>query len=135
MFNAYDVNDFDRDGVPSGTDCNDADPTLKTIPPEIAGLTMSKVTGASRVAWTSQDPTAGSATNYDAARGLLSALRSSGTFSGATCLANDLADTPYDDASASPPVGDGYWYLVRGQNACGTGTYGRSALDAASPCP
>jgi hypothetical protein len=135
LFNAYDVNDFDRDGVPTGTDCNDADSTLKTIPPEVAGLVMSKVTGASRVAWTSEGATAGTATHYDTARGLLSALRSSGNFSGATCLADNVPDTPYDDTSASPPVGDGYWYLVRGQNACGTGTYGRSTLDVASPCP
>ncbi len=135
LFNAYDVNDFDRDGVPAGADCNDNDPGVKTSPPEITGATMSKVAGASRVAWTSEDPTAGTATNYDAVRGLLSTLRSSGSFSGGTCLANNLFDTPYDDTGASPPAGDGYWYLVRGQNSCGTGTYGRSALDTASPCP
>lgn len=134
LFNAYDINDFDRDGVLAGVDCNDSDSTLKSIPPDVAGLALSKVSGATRFAWTSEDPTAGTATNYDFARGLLSALRSSGTFGGAACLANDVSDTPYDDASPNPPVGDGYWYLMRGQNACGTGTYGRSSLDAASPC-
>jgi hypothetical protein len=39
------------------------------------------------------------------------------------CLATGL-DEVYKEDQAAVPVGSGYWYLVRGSNACGAGTYG-----------
>jgi hypothetical protein len=74
--------------------------------------------------WTSQDPSAGAGTVYDLASGLVGDLRLSGGFAGAACVANDVADTPYDDTRAGPSSGSGYYYLVRAQNACGAGGYG-----------
>src|SRR5262249_52785580 len=107
------------------------------------GAAMSKIGGLVRLSWTSEDPTAGVATTYDIVNGLLGDLRTSGSFSAATCLAGNVADTPYDDATSPPPPGSGRYYLIRAQNACGAGTYGnsslvpdpRDALDSGSTCP
>ena len=49
---------------------------------------------------------------FDTAKGDLDSLRSSGNFSGASCLENDGTDTQSTD-SATPAAGDGYWYLTR----------------------
>jgi hypothetical protein len=142
LVNAYDVNDFDRDGAAGGSDCNDSNADVQHPPVEVAGITLSKLTGATRLAWNSQDPTAGAATTYDVVTGLLSALRSSGGFAGATCLADGVR-TPLDDTRGAPAAGDGFYYLARAKNPCGTATYGssghlpdpRTALDTSSPCP
>ena len=55
--------------------------------------------------------------------GLSPALKS---FRGAWCLANGVADTPYDNFSVDPPRGGGRYYLVRGKSDRGIGTYGDS---------
>ncbi len=135
-------NDSDLDGVPAGVDCNDADPNIRAVPAEIAGVLLSKVGATARVSWTSQDASAGSSTSYDIVTGDLAALRTSGGFGAATCLVNNDADTPFDETRPQPAAGVGVYYLVRGQHAC-TGTFGnsrkdpdpRDALDAAAPCP
>ncbi len=142
LASAYDVNDFDRDGTAGGSDCNDLDPDVQHAPAEIASVALSKVGGATRLSWTSQDPTAGVATTYDVVSGLLLDLRSSGGFAAAICLQNGILDTPFDDPRSAPAAGNGFYYLLRGRNSCGIGTYGnssivpdpRDALDAASPC-
>src|SRR4030095_7950793 len=93
------------------------------------------------VAWDSQEAVPAPATSYDVARGSLSTLRSGGYPGGAVCAQDDAADTPYDEVGSpcSPAPQDGCWYLARGQNLCGTGTYGSgtngATLDPASPCP
>jgi len=135
------ITDGDGDGVLSGSDCNDADPNVRVAPTEIAGLAISKVGAATRIAWSSQDGSSGTGTNYDIVTGDMAALVSSG-FAAATCLVNNDADTPFDDGSPPPAAGSGVYYLVRGQHAC-TGTYGnsgqavdpRDALDLDGPCP
>ncbi len=135
------IADGDGDGVLSGSDCNDADPNVRGAPTEIAGVTISRVGPATRIAWISQDATAGSGTSYDIVTGDLAALVSSRGFTAATCLVDNDADTPFDDGSARPAPGGGAYYLVRGQHAC-TGTYGdsgqtvdpRDALDLSGPC-
>ncbi len=135
--------DADGDGVPSTLDCNDGDPTVGRAPTEVLGLTVSRPSGATaRLAWVSQDGTAGSGTSYDVVTGSVAALRTSGGFGGASCLVDDDADTPYDDTRPRPAAGAADYYLVRAEHAC-VGTYGnagvtpdpRDALDAASPCP
>ena len=65
------------------------------------------------------------ATSFDIVRGSLSALRSSnGNFQSATqaCLADDTIATSFA-ASGTPSAGDGFWFLVRGGNCGGHGTY------------
>jgi len=85
---------------------------------------------------------------YDLVRGSLSLLNSSGgnfTTSLQACLADDQAGLGFVD-TALPPVGNGFWYLVRGLSCGGAGTYdsvggnqvgSRDAEIAASPgsCP
>jgi hypothetical protein len=66
------------------------------------------------------------ATGYDVVRGVLSTLRASqGNFTVGvdSCLQNDTSQ-PHADDAATPPAGDGFWYLVRSVNACSEpGTY------------
>lgn len=85
------------------------------------------------MSWADQAGLIGSAARYDLASGALSALAVTG-YVGATCLANDLNTTSFSDAR-TPSAGDGFYYLVRSQNACGTGTYGAAGLDQQTTCP
>ena len=65
------------------------------------------------------------ATNYDVVRGVLSTLRTShGSFQSSTqaCAVNDTVATS-STISGTPSVGDGIWFLVRGDNCGGAGTY------------
>jgi hypothetical protein len=101
-------------------------------------------TGVARLVWGS----IAGATGYDAVRGSLVVLESSGgNFTTATtnCLGNDLSTTTIDD-NQPLAAGQGYWYLLRAVNCGGAGTYNsgapsqtgsRDAEIAASghPCP
>ncbi len=65
----------------------------------------------------------------------MSGLRTLGL--GATaCVEADVANASYDDLRPNPPAGDGYFYLIRIKNGCGSATLGagRLAADAAT-CP
>ncbi len=129
--------------VANALDCDDSDATVFGVPGEVLDVEAARTIGSVEFSWTSQDPVAGSGTGYDLVTGDLGALRSSGGFGAASCLADDLADTPYPDARPAPIAGEGEYLLVRAQNSCGTGSYGsaaadpdpRDALDAGGPCP
>ena len=75
---------------------------------------------------------------YDVAGSTLSDLRLNGT-STAVCLSNDGTGTSFTDTRSSPATGDGYYYLVRAQSQCGTGTYGHDSASVertpAAGCP
>jgi hypothetical protein len=83
----------------------------------------------------------GSPASFDIVKGLVSDLRSSGTYAAAACFVA-LADAPVTDSEV-PPAGDAFYYLARGRNCCAAEGYGdsttvpdpRDALDLASPCP
>ena len=143
IFNAWDAEDFDRDGVGLLADCNDADPAVRAVPSEVAGLAVTKAPGGTELGWVSQASSAGQGTTYDLVSGWLSELLASRSYSGAYCLKNEQAAPPYTDTHPAPPVGDGYYYLIRGDNVCGTSTYGnasytpdpRDMLDSSGPCP
>ena len=65
------------------------------------------------------------ATGYDIVKGDLGRLRSSGgNFALATnnCLSNNRTTTSMTDSS-TPAQGQGFWFLVRGENCGGKGTY------------
>ncbi|HEX6853623.1 MAG TPA: M28 family peptidase [Candidatus Polarisedimenticolaceae bacterium] len=83
-----------------------------------------------RLTW----PPVPGAVRYDVASG---ALPTTGLHD-ASCGANDLLAEAWDDARPDPGAGAGYWYLVRGENAFGSGTWG-SGSDAAprtiAACP
>lgn len=130
----------------SAGDCNDASASVHPGVAEVCGdgidndcdgiaddagalagsssMSVTAVAGGS-VSWT---PIAG-ANVYDLVRGSLGVLASShGDFSLATsaCLGNDLLATSQSDA-AVPYPGQGYWYLVRGVNCAGPGTFDSGA--------
>jgi spore coat protein A len=89
-------------------------------PPEVTGTGFGS-DGAS-LAWT---PIAGApaGTVYDVSRGPAGPWPvGSG---GESCLAT-VAAPPATDGTVPAP-GQAFWYLVRGRNACGTGTYGFAA--------
>jgi len=119
--------------------------TCTSTPPSgIPSVSMSQEAGGSRVRWT----TVATATGYDVVRGSVGTLRSTaGDFTSATnaCLANDTAELSVLDANI-PAAANGFWYLARGMNCGGSGTYdgpgGRQSgsrdaeIDAAaSRCP
>jgi len=86
---------------------------------------------------------------YDITSGSLSVLRASGgDFTAATqrCTAGRVVTTSKTVAGPPPPAGDGFWFVLRGANCRGRGTYdsgapkqvgSRDAEIAASPaaCP
>ncbi len=129
-------NQADTDGDGAGDVCDLAplDPTLIAIPGEIAhvGLGSDGMT----VTWQSATVTAGSATVYDIVRGLIHELPAHGA-PGEACVASGLRTTSWSDA-AIPAEGAGFWYLVRGRNSLGAGTYGATSDGTArtpAACP
>ena len=121
-------------GAANGTACNDGNACTAndacqagactggvalTVPAEIANVTF----GAdhSTIVWNSASG-AGPGTVHDVLRGLTSQFPV-GSGPGESCLAPGIAAATASDP-ATPPVGSSYWYLVRGRNACGTGSYG-----------
>jgi hypothetical protein len=112
-----------------------ADAVFAQVPMAVAGVSGGKVAGAVRISWVSQNPPVGLATSYDVVSGQLSDLRATHGYAGATCLANNVANTPYDDTRGNPATGDAFYYLVRASGSTGSGSYGPAALDAAAPCP
>ncbi len=73
------------------------------------------------------------ATSYDVVQGALSTLRSShGSFQSATqaCSTNDTLATSIT-VSGTTGVGDGFWFIVRGANCGGAGTYNSGAASQA----
>jgi hypothetical protein len=102
-------------------------------PAEIDGITVDGHTGTT-VSWTA----ASGSVVYDVASSTLSDLRANGTTT-AACISNDDAGTSFVDGRADPAAGDGYYYIVRAQSACGSGTYGFDSSSQervpASACP
>ena len=65
------------------------------------------------------------ATRYDVVRGSTAALPVGPGGGDEVCFDNLLSATLVD--AAVPSAGGGFWYLSRGQNACGDGTFGNSS--------
>jgi len=114
--------DGDGDGAPDLCDCAPGNGTAFALPPEASGLAWSDPT---TLAWSSLAPMAGSGTHYDVLRGLTSEFPV-GSGPSELCLAPDVASTTRTDPSA-PGAGRAFYYLVRGRNACGVGTYGATS--------
>jgi hypothetical protein len=127
--------DIDGDGVPNAQDCQPLDPSQSAPAPEIAGLVLAKAATTS-VSWTLVP---GTVSSYDVIGGVLSALHAAGSSSDASCLANDVVLSAWNDSRPDPVGEEGYYYLVRGSNACGGGTYGAASGGAeripGTPCP
>ena len=93
--------------------------------PQVGNLTLAE-TGVTQLTW----PNLGAGVVYDVAGDDLSILHSSGSVESATCLADDLPANTWDDTRPEPAAGDAYYYLVRSQGMCGTGTYGSASSGA-----
>jgi hypothetical protein len=80
-------------------------------------------------------PTA-SATTYDVVRGSTGALPV-GPGGGDEVCFDDLPGPSVIDVTV-PAAGSGFWYLARGENACGNGTFGNRSNGApriTTTCP
>jgi YVTN family beta-propeller protein len=128
--------DRDLDGHLNGDDCADGDATTFAPTVEVTNLTVAGA-GPTTIAWDGQASAPGvGAVLYDVAGGILSELRVSGLAASTACLAGGLGAPSYDDTRPDPPIGEGYFYLSRATNACGSGGFG-PGLEAIDPltCP
>ena len=101
----------------------------RAVPEGSIGLTVTQAGGSTvLLSWTAVS----GATTYDVVRGGLLALHgSNGNFQVATqtCIVNNAPGTSFT-TGGTPSAGDGYWFLVRGRNCGGKGTYGGGSEDA-----
>ncbi len=119
--------DLDGDNIGDLCDCAPADPTNPT-PPETLGLQYSVPSPDKQtITWL---PNAG-AFQYDVVRGDLSALPVGPGGGDEICFDNLAAATVTD--AAIPNLGAGYFYVVRGENLCGGGTYGNTHTNPGPP--
>jgi hypothetical protein len=120
--------DQDGDGAGDVCDCAPHDHGAFALPGEISGVLLD----GDAIAWDSAVPAAGSGTVYDVLR---AGIHDQPPGSGASevCFEPGIATPSATDVSV-PPVDDGYWYLIRGRNTCGAGTYG-SASDGTPRSP
>ena len=127
--------DDDNDGVPDVSDCAPLDPTAWASPGEVGGVLVEKGT-PTLLSWSV--PSGGGA-SFDIVGGAISEIRADGGVGSGGCLANDRSATTWGDSRPDPAPGDGYYYLIRGQNVCGAGTYGTATggapRDPAGGCP
>ena len=125
--------DIDGDGRDNALDCAPTDPTAADPPG--AEATSLLVTGgaAADLAWTAPSGS-NPAWTSDIVRGAVLQMRADGGMGAATCLATAHPSPPYTDA-ALPPPGDGWYYHVRGRNACGAGPLGSGSNGVPRPSP
>ncbi len=127
---------FDQDGdgyTTCNLDCDDSDPGVWYAPVELWNLAVSEGS-PSVVSWDDLAIYIGPETVNDLSSGNFSGAAGI-DFSSATCLQSGGGPSVTDGRS-DPAVGNGFWYLARARNSCGTGTYGNSQRDAGIPaCP
>jgi YVTN family beta-propeller protein len=125
--------DRDEDAHLNAEDCAPADARAFEVPGLVTGFVMA---GTTTLAWDDQIPGTGPGTHYDVVGGALSVLRAGGLEAATSCLAGDITTTHVEDPLGDPPAGGGWFYLVRAENACGSGGFGpgRESLDALA-CP
>jgi len=153
LFFSCDSIDHDGDGYSScGGDCDDANGMVHpgaaetcnaidddcdglvdnvALPQGISALAIAKAADDAQLSW----PAAAGATRYDVVGGDLAKLVAThGDFSAATdlCLANDSAATAAHDPTI-PAAGNGQWYLVRGENCGGFGSFDSGEAGIANP--
>ena len=112
--NACTVNDTCSNGACGGT--------AITIPAEVTNVRF----GSDHATFTWNTAAgAGPGTVHDVVRGLESGLPV-GSGAPETCWRSGIAAATTSD-STTPTSGQAFWYLVRGSNTCGKGTYGWAA--------
>ncbi len=116
-------NEADQDGDGKricSPDCFDTNPQVWAPPQEVVALMMAPGP-PTLVSWL-QDPTTGPETAYDLVSGTITAAGML-DLSAASCL-QTAGPNSYNDSRPSPALATSYWYLARGANSCGVGTYG-----------
>ncbi len=111
--------DQDADGIGDACDCAPSDGGAFVSPFEVQGLAFRS--DHETLEWL-PSTASGDGTLYEVLRGELSQLPV-GTGPAEACLASNVAATSVQDAT-DPGAAAARYYLVRGANACGTGTYG-----------
>ena len=119
------VSDVDGDEVDDSCDCDPTQAGSFAPPPALPRLRLSQPT-TTRLGWDDLRAVAGNATAYRVVSGSLSELRDAGSFGSACALATGLPFPETTDLRDAPPVGDGWYYLVQAENACGIGPPGPS---------
>lgn len=116
--------DTDGDGMRNDLDCAPTNATAFAVPGEVRNV---RFDAAKALTWTTEAFRAGSGTTFDVLRGRTGQWPV-GSGVGETCTT----------AAEAPALGSGFYYLVRGRNACGVGTYGTTsagALRTSVACP
>ncbi len=111
--------DADGDGVLNGSDCGPMDPGAFSAPAEVALLSIDDAD----LSWSDLSSQAGPGVLYDVLRGDAGTLSIDGGIGGAACHGPGL---PGLAASHGPPPAPGgiQYFLARGRNVCGSGSYG-----------
>ena len=126
--------DADGDGADNTSDCDADDPGVFATPGEVIGLELAA--DAVTLTWDSAAPGAGDATRHQVLRGAIAGLPVGGT-GAETCASAGTTAASLSDPTAPAP-GDGFWYLVRATNTCGTGTWGTTSAGqtrGSTTCP
>jgi hypothetical protein len=120
--------DSDGDKMRDERDCAPGDGTVFNEPHEIGNVAMPSKT---LLEWGSDAGNSGESTVYDVMRGDLDELNVLGSGAGELCIVSGLPENfqVVDDSSGLGP-GEGYFYLIRGDNSCGTGSYGQASPPA-----
>jgi len=122
--------DADADSEPDCSDCAPNDPGSFALPPEVLRLDVRRLGPPgdvrARLLWTDESGLAGPALAHDLHAGTLVELWADRGLDSATCLADELAATDLEDPSPVMAGTQGWWYLVRGSNACGVGPSGNA---------
>ncbi len=113
--------DTDSDGHGEACDCAPSDSTVFALPLETTTLTLSD----GSLSWDSDAAHSGSSTEYDVLSGVLSQLPV-GNGASERCIAAGTPITIAND-TIDPAPGTGFYYVIRGRNACGVGTYGKAS--------
>ena len=132
------MRDLDGDAHPDaacgGNDCLDSNAAVWLAPAAVTNLAISTSSPANP-SWDSQALSSGPGTLYDLVSGTMGPVGGTISFATASCLQSS-SSTTCSDSRPGPPSGTALWYLTRGRNACGTGTYGSAARDTGIPsCP
>lgn len=90
--------------------------------PEVPGVALTR-TPQTTLQWGGQFNAV-----YDVVGGLVSQLRVDGGAVSALCLADDRDVVSWSDTRPDPVAGAAYYYLVRAQGPCGTGSYGHASF-------
>lgn len=125
--------DADSDERGDACDCNSSNSAVSALPLKILGFFLPS---EGSLSWDSDADHSGSSTEYDVLSGALTELPVGGGASERCVVAG--SSITFTNDSQDPEPGTGFYYLVRGRNACGVGTYGEASNGTprtSSTCP